>query len=207
MAAGGGLVEEHRSLTGFTMVASTQIQGKKAELGVIGSLMERGAVPYLPIADVEGVDAVVSVNGGTLLKIQIKARGVSGGKDARWFRVNKLKVADDFFVVCIEAPHGIVKNSWVFPSMVFDAYATRDSNGVRDLNLDSGKRKYGLPLYDILCGFRNRWELITEYESFKDLLDNPEDLEDVLTMKEALEAPEEEVMTLDEYERLREASV
>ena len=33
--------------------------------------------------------------------------------------------------------------------------------------------------------------------------DNLEDLQDILAMMEALEAPEEESMTLEEYERLR----
>lgn len=190
------------------MTTDTQIQGKRVELIVLGELMRRGAIPYLPLADVEGVDAVVSVNGGKLLRIQIKARGFNNGKaPLRLFRVDKLNVSDDLFVVCVEALGGIIEDVWIFPSRVFDHYAYCNSNGVRDLNLDSGKRKHGLPLYDILCGFRNRWELITEYESFKDLLDNPEDLEDVLTMQEALEAPEEEMLTLDEYERLREARV
>ena len=190
------------------ITADRQIQGKKAELAVFGELLERGAIPYLPLTDVEGVDAVVSIDGGELLRIQIKAAGINGGKDPKWFQVNKLNVADDFFVVCVEAPNGIMGDVWVFPSKVFDAYANLPPKGTpRDLNLDLGKRKYGLPLYDILCGFRNRWELITEYESFKDLLDNPEDLEDVLTMQEALEAPEEEIMTLEEYEQLRKAKI
>ena len=57
-----------------------------------------------------------------------------------------------------------------------------------------GIRKYGQPLHERLCGFRNRWELITEYDSFRELLSNPEDLEDVLTIKEALEADEEEIL-------------
>lgn len=194
---------------GYDMItADRQIQGKRIELMVLGELMRRDAIPYMPLADVEGVNAVVSVDGGRLLRIQIKARGFNNGKaPLRLFRVDKLNVAADLFVVCVEAPGGVVKDVWILPSIVFDAYATHNSSGVRDLNLDSGKRKYGLPLYDVLCGFRNRWELITEYDSFKDLLDNPDDLEDVLTMKEALESPEEEIMTLDEYEQLRRAKV
>ncbi len=189
------------------MTTDRQVQGKKAELAVFGELLERGALPYLPLADVEGVDAIVSVEGGKLLRLQVKARGVSGGRDSKWFRVQKLVVADDFFVLCVEAPQGVVGDVWVFPSVVFDAYATRDPKGIRDLKLDAGVRKYGQPLYELLCGFRNRWELITEYGSYKELLSNPENLEDILAMKEALEAPEEETMTLDEYERRREARV
>jgi hypothetical protein len=59
-----------------------------------------------------------------------------------------------------------------------------------------GTRKYGMPLRDLLCGFRNRWELITSYEQYESLLESPEDLEDILTMKESLESPEEEAITL-----------
>ena len=186
------------------MTTDTQIQGKRAELIVLGELMRLGAIPYTPWADVQGVDAVVSVESGRLLRIQVKARGFNEGTaPRRLFKVNKLEVSDDFFIVCVEAKGRDVDDAWVFPSKVFDAYASIEYNGVRSLNLDSGKRKYGLPLYEILCGFKNRWELITEYDSFKHLLDKPEDLEDVLTMQEALEAPEEETTTLDEYEHLR----
>ena len=39
------------------------------------------------------------------------------------------------------------------------------------------------------------------------LLDRLDDLEDLLAMKEALESPEEEAVTLDEYERRQEARV
>ena len=190
------------------MTTSTQIQGKRAELTVFQALLERGTIPYLPLTDAEGVDAIVSVGGSRLLRIQIKARGFNEGiAPKRLFRVDKLKTAHDFFVVCVEASGRDIGNTWVFPSIVFDAYARRDPNGVRDLDLDMGKRKYGQPLHEILCGFRNRWELITEYESFKDLFGNPEDLEDVLTMREALETPGEEMMTWDECERFREAQI
>lgn len=179
------------------MAADTQTQGKKSELAVFGELLERGVIPYLPLTDVESVDAVVSVAGDKLLRIQIKSAGVSGGKDPKSFQVSNLKVADDFFIVCVEAPDGIVGDVWIFPSIVFDAYATRPLKGTpRDLNLESGEREYGLPLYDVLCGFRNRWELITAYDSFKDLLASPEDLEDVLTMQEAMEAPQDEIKNL-----------
>lgn len=190
------------------MTTDRQIQGKRAELAVFGELLDRGTIPYLPLTDVEGVDAIVSVAGGKLLRIQIKSAGGSGGKDPKWFHVNKLTVADDFFIVCVEVPNGVVGDVWIFPSIIFNAYADRPPKGKpRDLDLAPVKKKYGLPLYDVLCGFRNRWELITEYESFKDLLDNPEDLEDVLTMREALEAPQEEIITLEEYERRQQTRV
>ena len=189
------------------MNADMQMQGKKAELAVFGALLQRGALPYLPLVDAEGVDAVASVAGSKLVRIQIKAAGVSGGKYPQWFQVQKLEVARDLFVVCVEAPNGVIGDMWIFPSVVFHEYANNPPSGVRDLDLCGGEKKYGQPLWELLCGFRNRWELITEYGDYEDLLSRPQDLEDVLTMKEALESPDEEMMTLEEYERQRKARV
>ena len=168
-------------------------------MAVFSTLLQRGALPYLPLVDTEGVDAVASVTGNRLVRIQIKAAGISGGKDPRWFQVQKLEVARDLFVVCVEAPNGVVGDMWIFPSVVFDAYANRSASGVRDLDLCGGEKKYGQPLWELLCGFRNRWELITEYGDYEDLLGKPQDLEDVLTMKDALESPDEETRDLLRY--------
>lgn len=189
------------------MKTDKQLQGKNAELAVLGALLQRGALPYLPLVDTEGEDAVVSVAGNRLVRIQVKAAGISGGKNPKWFQVQKLEVADDLFVVCVEAPNGIVGDMWIFPSVVFDAYADNPPSGVRDLDLCGGEKKYGQPLWELLCGFRNRWELITEYGDYEELLGRPQDMEDVLAMKEALESADEETMTLEEYERQRKARV
>ena len=97
-----------------------------------------------------------------------------------------------------------VEEVWVFPSMVFYAYASGSRGKTRDLNLDSGKRKYSNPLTDHLCGFRNRWELISNYEEWRSFMTSTEgleDLEDILAAKEAQESPEEERMSFDEYVR------
>ncbi len=97
-----------------------------------------------------------------------------------------------------------VEEVWVFPSMAFYAYASGSGSKTCDLNLDSGKRKYGNPLTGHLCGFRNRWELISNYEEWRSLMTSPEgfeDLEDTLAVKEAQESPEEERMSFDEYVR------
>ena len=189
------------------MNANTQMCGKKSEMAVFGALLQRGALPYLPLVDAEGVDAVVSVEGNRLVRIQVKAAGISGGKYPKWFQVQKLEVADDLFVVCVEAPNSVVGDMWIFPSAVFDAYANNPASGIRDLDLCGGEKKYGQPLWELLCGFRNRWELITEYGDYEALLSKPQDLEDVLAMKEALEAADEDTMTLEEYERQRKARV
>ena len=62
-------------------------------------------------------------------------------------------------------------------------------------------------LRDLLCGFRNRWELIVDFEKYEHLMESMEDLEDLLTMREAQEAPEDESLTLDEYEHQRSDSL
>ena len=191
----------------MAMNTDKQFQGKKAELAVFGALLQRGALPYLPLVDAEGVDAVASVEGNRLVRIQVKAAGVSEGNNPKWFQVQKLDVAADLFVVCVEATNGVVGDMWIFPSAVFDAYADNPPSGIRDLDLCGGEKKYGQPLWELLCGFRNRWELITEYGDYEDLLSKPQDLEDVLAMKEALEAADEDTMTLEEYERQRKARV
>lgn len=108
----------------------------------------------------------------------------------------------------MEAPEGEPKTAWVFPSIVFDAYPARPAKGFpRDLDLDIGVRKYGLQLRDILSGFRERWELLIDYEKYEAWLESGEDLEDILTMREAREAPEGEAVSLEEYERGRPATL
>jgi hypothetical protein len=46
-----------------------QLGGKRAELYVIGELLKLGVMPYLPVVDVEGIDAVVRIRSGKLLAI------------------------------------------------------------------------------------------------------------------------------------------
>ena len=190
------------------MVAERQTQGKRAELFVLAELLKRGVVPYLPMVDVEGIDAIVRTSQGSLLTIQIKSAGVAGGQYPGWFQIGKVTPQDNFFIVCVEAPQRKLGDVWILPSRVFDAYAATPPKGSpRDLNLDSGKRKFGQPLREVLCGFRNRWELLTDYEEYEALLNKPEELEDFLAMQEALESSQDEMITLDEYDRRRKARV
>ena len=122
--------------------------------------------------------------------------------------MSKVDPRPDFFIISVEAPDGQPKAAWVFPSIVFDAYAARPAKGSpRDLDLDSGVRKYGVRLRDVLSGFRDRWELLLDYEKYEAWMESAEDLEDILTMKEAREAPKEEAISLEEYKRGRPATL
>lgn len=177
-----------------------QIAGERGELYVFGELLKRGMVPYVPLVD-EGLDALMRTPAGRVIELQIKAAGSAGGKYPRWFQMPAIEPRKNFFLVGVEFTDGEPGDVWVFPSTVFDHYASRPPKGSpRDLDLDGGVRKHGMPLRDLLCGFRNRWELIVNYEEYEHLLGSIEDLEDLLAMKEAQEAPEDESLTLEEYE-------
>jgi hypothetical protein len=184
-------------------MAMRQLAGKAGELYVFAELLKRGIAPYVPLVD-EGVDAVVRVSGGWTLDLQVKYSGGAGGKHPGWFQVGKIEPDKRMFILAIEAVDGEPGDVWVLPSAVFDAYATRPPKGSpRDLDLDGGTRKYGSRLRELLCGFKNRWELIVDYDKYEALMDSTEDLEDTLTMNDAQEAPIEEVITLEDYDRLR----
>ena len=175
-----------------------QAGGEIGELFVFGELLKRGVKVYKPLVD-EGLDALLRLSDGCVLELQIKSAGGAGGKDPRWFQMPAFSPSPDFFVICVTLINEEVEEVWVFPSMVFYAYAAGKEDKTRDLNLETGVREYGDPLRDYLRGFRNRWELITDYDYFKKFMTSPEgyeDLEDMLVMlemSERIDRDEEEV--------------
>ena len=188
-------------------MVTTQVAGKIGELYVFNELLKRGAIPCIPLVD-EGVDALVRTHSGHIIEVQIKSAGAAGGKDPRWFQVAKVEPRKNLFIIGVEVRDGESGDVWVFPSAVYNVYASLPPKGSpRDLNLESGKKKHGVVLKDLLCGFRNRWELVTQYEKYEHLLEHPEDLADVLAMKDAMEAPPEEGFTLEDYLQRRAARV
>lgn len=180
-----------------------QMAGEIGELYVFRELLKRGIEVYKPLVD-EGLDALLRLPSGDLLELQIKSAGGAGSKDPCWFQMPSFTPRPEFFILCVSFLNEEVEEVWVFPSMVFYAYAAGAKQKIRDLNLESGIRKYGGPLRDYLRGFRNRWELITEYGEYRKFMDSPEgykDMEDIVTMKEAMENPEEEGIRWEEYVR------
>ena len=177
-----------------------QIAGERGELYVFGELLKLGAVSYVPLVD-EGVDALVRTAAGAVIEIQVKSAGSAGGKYPRWFQLGHIEPRKNFMIIGVEFEDGDPKCAWVFPSIIFDKYASAPPKGSpRDLDLDSGIRKYGLPLKDLLCGFRDRWELIVDFAKFEGMMQSPDDLEDILTMMEADES-KDEAISLKDYER------
>lgn len=62
----------------------------------------------------------------------------------------------------------------------------------------------GVPVYVTQHGKPKA--VLVKYDDYEALQEKVETLEDLLAMKDALSTPEEEAMTLDEYERRRAAS-
>lgn len=177
------------------------VAGQIGELYVFGELLKQGLEVYQPLVD-EGLDALARLPSGQVIELQIKSAGGAGGKYSRWFQMPPFTPRPNFFIVGVEFLDKEVVAAWVFPSMVFHAYASGSEQKLRDLDLESGKRKHGEPLADRLCGFRNRWELISNFEEWERFMTSPEgfeDLEDILAMKEAAESPDEERMYFDDY--------
>ena len=63
----------------------------------------------------------------------------------------------------------------------------------------------GIPLY--VTQYGKPKAVLTRYDEYEALLKKVEDLEDILAVKESLSAPEEEAISLEDYERKRAASV
>ena len=114
-----------------------------------------------------------------------------------------LEPRKNFMIIGVEFEEGDPKCAWVFPSFIFDKYSSTPPKGSpRDLDLDGGIRKYGMPLKDLLCGFRDRWELIVDFAGFEGLMQSPDDLEDMLTVREAQESGDVAI-SLKDYERTK----
>ena len=188
-------------------MGTTQMAGKVAELYVFNELLKRGAVPYLPLVD-EGVDALMRTPTNQVIELQIRSKS-DDPKYPHRFQMKNVEPRKRFFIVCVEVTDSKPGDVWIIPSAVFDKYANLPPNGSspRNLDLDKGVKRHGMALRDLLCGFRNRWELLLDYEKYELLMERIEDLEDILTMKEASEAPGNEAVSLEEYERSRKTNL
>lgn len=61
--------------------------------------------------------------------------------------------------------------------------------------------KLGVPLH--ITQYGKPKAVLSRYDEYEALLKKIEDLEDILAMKESLAAPEDEAISLEEYERRR----
>ena len=142
------------------MEIGTTEKGKLGELYVFGKLIEKGAMPFVPVADIQGVDAVVRKKDGTYVEIQIKATWPP--EQAGYFNVPDLYVRKDLFIVGLiyaNLPGQIeeMPEAWIIPSEVFAANTTKR----RLLGLGLGDTEHERSLREKLADYREAWDLLT----------------------------------------------
>ena len=131
-------------------------KGKLGELYVFSKLIEKGAMPFSPIVDTKGVDAVVRKRDGTYVEIQIKT---TWENQAGYFNVRNLVEQDSLFIVGlimgIETPE-----AWILPSREFIKHATLRGS-VHLLSLGLGETKLEKSRREKLAEYREAWYLLT----------------------------------------------
>ena len=133
-------------------------KGKLGELYVFAKLIENGAMPFLPIADIRGVDAVVRKRDETYVEIQIKCTWPP--EQAGYFNVRNLVERDSLFIVGLimgtEPPE-----AWILPSKEFIKHATlREKGTVYLLSLGLGETRLEQSRRKKLMKYRENWELL-----------------------------------------------
>ena len=147
------------------MDITTTEKGKVGELYVFGKLIKMGAMPFLPIADTRGVDAVVQKKDGTYVEIQVKATWPP--EQAGYFNVHNLVERDSLFIVGLiyAKPLGVTDETpevWIIPSKKFVKHATlREEGTVHLLSLGLGDTKLEKSRREKLAGYREAWHLLT----------------------------------------------
>lgn len=167
-----------------------------AEMHVFSELLKRGLPVYRSVGDDDATALARHPDGDVL---ELKVRTNSGGEDreSSVFKTAECRPDRLSFVMCVYLEDQSVEEVWIFPSMVFYAYSSRSRGKVktRSLDLESGVQKYNAPLREYLRGFRNRWNLLTDYPTFREFMTSPEgfeDLEDIVTAQAAFEEPDED---------------
>ena len=119
------------------MKGESIITGKRGEYKVIGKLMEKGFLVYVPVVDVEGVDCIIKNEKGRLIQIQIKTRNKTFEDDAKDFIVNHLKPDRDFFICCYFLN---TSDLWVVPSFVFQKECIVNAKGQSVVSMSINKQ-------------------------------------------------------------------
>ena len=133
-------------------------KGKLGELYVFSKLIEKGAMPFLPIADIGGVDAVVRKKDGTYVEIQIKSTWPP--EQAGYFNIHNLSERDSLYIVGVIM--GLEKpETWILPCKKFIKHATlREKGTVYLLSLGLGETKLEISRREQLMEYREAWHLL-----------------------------------------------
>jgi len=143
-------------------IESTE-KGKVGELYVFGKLIEKGAMPFLPVADTRGVDAVVQKKDRTYVEIQVRATWPP--QQAGYINVPDLVTRKNFFIVGLiyAKPLGVMDEKpevWIIPSEIFEANTTeRRQLGLGCLGL--GTTEHEQNLREKLADYCEAWHLLT----------------------------------------------
>lgn len=136
-------------------------KGKLGELYVFGKLIENGAMPFLPVADIGGVDAVVRKKDRTYVEIQVKATWPP--QQVGYFNVKNLVARKNLFIVGLAM--GIERpEAWIVPSEIFVEHATVrkvDNETTHLLSLGLGETKLEQSRRKKLMKCRENWGLLT----------------------------------------------
>ena len=137
-------------------------KGKLGELYVFMKLIEGGAMPFLPIADIRGVDAVVPKNDGTYVEIQVKTTWPP--EQAGYFNVTNLTPRENLFIVCLIMGMEEIPEAWILPSTIFVNHATKrkvDNKTVYLLSLGLGETKLERSRREKLTQYHGNWNPLT----------------------------------------------
>ncbi len=140
-------------------------KGKSAEYFVFSELIKRGADLYLPIIDT-GIDAVVRLEDGTYLDIQVKSTTKEMWTPDAWVPDNPKLLKRRFIVWVDMSKSEETPEIWVFPGEIFNAYSTKigaEQNGTnRRLDLSATRKGDDQPRCVLLKKYRapKAWELI-----------------------------------------------
>ena len=137
--------------------------GKAGELHVLGVLLKRGITPYIPVVDCEGVDAIVPQVDGGYVEVQVKT--CTSAVSSRWFAVDRLEPRADLYLVCVAMNLQPIE-TWIIPSEVFLANATRSKSGHLDMDFNGKPRGQSLTRAEKLREFLEAWHLLTGDDQF-----------------------------------------
>ncbi len=136
-------------------------KGKLGELYVLGKLIEKGAMPFLPVADISGVDAVIQKKDGTYVEIQVKTTWVDEMKG--YFNVPKLDKDNppkNLFVVGLIMdewpPGGKEPEAWIIPAKQYAENSTKNYLGI-----GTGHSRQEQKIREKLAEYREAWHLLT----------------------------------------------
>lgn len=171
-------------------MVTLQIAVSPAEQFVGSELRRRGVSLYRPATEAGG-DFLAKTPKGAILELTLLTPAAAS---PGIFAFSDRRPGPKRFIVALEFDTAAGPAAWIFPSRVFHAYSSEpDGNGLRRLNLDEVRPNLlSDPLREYLRGFRDRWELITDYAYYRRFMKSPEgyaDLEDELLMLLAVERP------------------